>query len=65
MENDVINYQKLDEDLSQLLILLIDTQHKRFANECKKQSSLLNNDHQEDEILCFLDAAVDREGWTA
>ncbi|MBV5304076.1 MAG: DUF3018 family protein [Chlorobium sp.] len=65
MENDLTNYQKRDEDLSQLLILRIDTQYKGFADECKRQSTLLNNDHQEDEILCFLDASADRTGWKA
>ncbi len=37
---------------------------KGFAAECKRQSGLINNDHQEDEILMFLDETADCEGWT-
>lgn len=42
-----------------------DTRRPGFAEECKRQSSLVKNDEQERDVLEFLDDAADREGWKA
>ena len=42
-----------------------DTRREGFAEECKRQSALINNDQQEKEVLRFLDETADREGWKA
>ncbi len=40
-----------------------DTRREGFAEECKRQSLMLYNDPHEADVLHFLDAAADREGW--
>ena len=40
-----------------------DTRRRGFADECRRQSLLLRNDPQEREILDFIEAASDTEGW--
>jgi len=42
-----------------------DTRREGFAEECKRQSALVNNDQQEQEVLQFLDEIADRESWKA
>jgi len=42
-----------------------DTRREGFRQECKRQSTLLKDDRQENEMLLFLEEAADREGWTA
>jgi len=42
-----------------------DTRREGFAEECRRQSMLLNNDPHEAEIMLFLNEVADREGWTA
>ena len=41
-----------------------DTRREGFAQECARQSALLQADPQEKEILQFIEAIADREGWT-
>lgn len=48
-----------------LQIWVPDTRRAGFEQECKRQSALLKKDHQEKEVLQFLEKAADREGWTA
>ncbi len=40
-----------------------DTRRAGFAEECRRQSQLLQGDTQEHETADWLDAAADREGW--
>ncbi len=40
-----------------------DTRRAGFAEECKRQSLLVKNDEQENNVLDFLDEAADRQGW--
>ncbi|NCB16925.1 MAG: DUF3018 family protein [Synergistales bacterium] len=40
-----------------------DTKRPEFVRECRRQSRLLLNDAQEREILDFIGAASDTEGW--
>ncbi|HAL37429.1 MAG TPA: DUF3018 domain-containing protein [Polaromonas sp.] len=40
-----------------------DTRRENFALECRRQSQLVKNDPQESEILDWLHAAADTEGW--
>lgn len=40
-----------------------DTRRKGFAAECRRQSLLLSKDKHESEILDWLDAVADRDGW--
>ena len=42
-----------------------DTRRPGFAEECRRQSELLKNDPQEQQLLRFLNEAADREGWEA
>jgi hypothetical protein len=42
-----------------------DTRRDGFAEECRRQSALLNNDPHEMGIMQFLNEAADRGGWTA
>ena len=42
-----------------------DTRREGFAEECKRQSALINNNQHEKDVLRFLDETADREGWTA
>jgi len=40
-----------------------DTRRAGFAEECKRQSLLVKNDEQENNVLDFLDEAADRQDW--
>jgi len=40
-----------------------DTRRSDFAAECRRQSLMLRNDPQEADILGWLEAAADTEGW--
>jgi hypothetical protein len=40
-----------------------DTRRVGFAEECRRQSLLLQDDAHERETTDWLDAAADREGW--
>ena len=40
-----------------------DTRQKDFAAECRRQSLLVHEDPHEAEILDWLGAAADRQGW--
>jgi hypothetical protein len=40
-----------------------DTRRDGFAAECRRQSRLLRDDPQEREVLDWLEAAADTEGW--
>jgi hypothetical protein len=40
-----------------------DTRREGFADECRRQSRLLRDDPQEREVLDWLAAAADHEGW--
>lgn len=40
-----------------------DTRRIDFAQECERQSRLIVNDPNESEILFWLDAVADRQGW--
>ncbi|MEI7748939.1 MAG: antitoxin MazE family protein [Chlorobiaceae bacterium] len=53
------------EGMRPIQILVPDTRREGFAEECMRQSALLNNDPHEVEIMQFLNEAADREGWTA
>ena len=41
-----------------------DTRRPGFAEECRRQSRLLRDDPHEREILDWIEAAADTEGWT-
>jgi hypothetical protein len=41
-----------------------DTRRPGFAEECRRQSLLLRDDPHEREILDWIEAAADTEGWT-
>lgn len=40
-----------------------DTRKPGFAEECRRQSSLLKDDPQEQEVLDWLEQAADTDGW--
>ena len=40
-----------------------DTRRAGFAEECRRQSLLLQDDSQERDTADWLDAVADREGW--
>jgi len=40
-----------------------DTRSSGFANECRRQSLVLQGDPQEADILNWLEAAADTKGW--
>jgi hypothetical protein len=42
-----------------------DTRKLEFAAECQRQVALLANDPVEAELLNWMEAASDDEGWTA
>ena len=42
-----------------------DVRRPGFAEECRRQSLQLRGDPQEAEILAWLEAAADTDGWTA
>ena len=41
-----------------------DTRRPGFAEECRRQSRLLRDDPHEREILDWIEAVADTEGWT-
>jgi len=41
-----------------------DTRRPGFAEECRRQSRLLRDDPHEREILNWIEAVADTEGWT-
>lgn len=41
-----------------------DTRREGFAAECRRQSLLVANDPQENEILDWIDQASDTKGWS-
>ena len=49
--------------LRPIQIWVPDTRRPGFAEECRRQSLALRGDPQEREILEWLEAAADREGW--
>lgn len=40
-----------------------DIRQPGFAEECRRQSLLLRGDPHEEEVLNWLEASADREGW--
>lgn len=44
-------------------IWVADTRRPGFAEECRRQSQLLQGDPQEAEVLDWLAAAADTDGW--
>lgn len=40
-----------------------DTRRSGFAEECRRQSTMLHNDAQEADTLGWLEAAADTKGW--
>ncbi|WP_237266524.1 antitoxin MazE family protein [Thauera humireducens] len=40
-----------------------DTRKPGFAEECRRQSSLLKGDPQEQEVLDWLERVADTDGW--
>ncbi|MDR1133003.1 MAG: antitoxin MazE family protein [Synergistaceae bacterium] len=40
-----------------------DTRKSTFADECHRQSMMLEDDDQEREILAFMESVTDTEGW--
>jgi len=70
MEEIIVRVQKhraklRNEGMRPVQLWVPDTRREGFAEECGRQSELLNNDPYEAEILLFLHEAADREGWTA
>lgn len=49
--------------LRQIQLWVPDTRNAGFAAECRRQSALLRNDPQEAEVLDWIEAAADTEGW--
>lgn len=49
--------------LRPIQIWVPDTSAPGFAEECRRQSLMLRDDPQEQEIMDFLESAADREGW--
>jgi len=49
--------------LRPLQILVPDTRRAGFAEECRRQSLLLQDDAHVRDTTDWLDAAADREGW--
>lgn len=49
--------------LRPIQIWVPDTRKKNFAEECERQSLLLRNDTSEDEILEWIEKALDKSGW--
>ena len=40
-----------------------DTRRPDFAEECHRQCLVVQNDQQEKEVMAWLEAAADTEGW--
>ena len=49
--------------LRPIQLWLPDTRRRGFRAACRRQSLMLRNDPQEAEVLAWLEAAGDREGW--
>jgi len=49
--------------LRPIQIWVPDTRRPGFAEECRRQSLVVRNDPQEKEIMDWLEAAADTEGW--
>lgn len=41
----------------------LDTQSRDFAEECRRQSRLIEQDPQEGEMLDWLEQVADKDGW--
>jgi hypothetical protein len=52
-----------ESGLRQVQIWMPDTRRPGFAEECRRQSQLLQDDDHEQETTDWLEAAADREGW--
>jgi hypothetical protein len=52
-----------ESGLRPVQIWVPDTRRPGFAEECRRQSQLLQSDAHEQETTDWLDAAADREGW--
>jgi len=52
-----------ESGLRPVQIWVPDTRRAGFAEECRRQSQLLQADVQESETADWLEAAADREGW--
>ena len=52
-----------DSGLRPVQIWVPDTRRAGFAEECRRQSRLLQDDAHERETADWLEAAADREGW--
>lgn len=49
--------------LRPIQIWVPDTRRPGFAEECRRQSLIVRDDPRETDILDWLDAAADTEGW--
>jgi len=49
--------------LRPIQIWVPDTRNPKFAEECLRQSRLLTEDPQEEEIMKFLESVADTDGW--
>lgn len=52
-----------ESGLRPVQIWVPDTRRTGFADECRRQSLLLQGDSHEQETADWLEAAADREGW--
>lgn len=52
-----------ESGLRPVQIWVPDTRRTGFAEECRRQSRLLQGDSQERETADWLDVVADREGW--
>jgi hypothetical protein len=52
-----------ESGLRPLQIWVPDTRRPGFAEECRRQSLLLQDDAHEQETIDWLEATADREGW--
>jgi hypothetical protein len=52
-----------ESGLRPVQIWVPDTRRPGFAEECRRQSQLLQDDDHEQETINWLEAAADREGW--
>jgi len=52
-----------ESGLRPVQIWVPDTRRPGFAEECRRQSQLMQDDDHEQETTDWLEAAADREGW--
>ena len=52
-----------ESGLRPVQIWVPDTRRPGFAEDCRRQSQLLQDDAHEQETIDWLEAAADREGW--